>query len=208
MTSPSQSVVDKYAAAIGQTQEGQFNPDSLVITAGDAMRPADVMSIPGNISHNPPICPKCKAAYNADVWLYPFSTNPQGDTLFQCLNGVGLNVCGYECVFRVGTREFVQRPGRDDADWASPSRRYNRQPVPAEIAPVIETPAGFLTIRDAAEQIGVDAHDLAAKIAEGRIPVERREGRVFIDEAVVVTLKHAVDEQQALAGKGTTEESA
>lgn len=200
MTSPSQNVIDKYAAAIGQTQEGQFAPDSLVVSAGDPMRPADIVSIPGNISHNPPTCPKCKATYNADVWLYPMSSNPQGDTLFQCLNGVGLNVCGYECVFRVGTRMFEQRPGRNDLDWVVPTRRYNRQPVTVETEPAIETPTGFLTIKDAAGRLGCDPHDLAAKIAEGRILVRRWGGKVFIDEAAVTALKHALDEQHTLAG--------
>jgi excisionase family DNA binding protein len=43
----------------------------------------------------------------------------------------------------------------------------------------------FLTVREAADRLGVDPHDLAAKVVNGTIPSTRHAGRVLISRAEV-----------------------
>lgn len=175
----------KMQAALDATESGVYEPDRIVFSGGDSLRPADVVNAPGNISHNPPKCPRCATL------LYPMSSNPVGDTHFQCLNGVGMNLCGYETIYRVQTRTWEQFPNRHVDDWVAPGRQFNRQPVTASnTPPPVEAPEGLLTVRQAAERLGLDPHVIAALITDGKMSTVKHEGKTYIDAETITALEY------------------
>lgn len=181
---PVQSALDKYAAAIAMTEQGVYQPERILVSSGDPFRPADLSSVAGNMTHNPPKCPRCS------TYLYPMSQNQQGDHDFQCLNGAGMNICGYEAIYRVATRTWEQHPQKPlDPEWVEPGRVFNRQPVAPITAPVVEAPDGTLSIKAAAERLGCESHDLAGMIAEGKLPIIKHEGKSFVSEALIAEIE-------------------
>jgi hypothetical protein len=185
----SRNAMEKYKAAIDSTQNGVWEPERIMIGAGDPMRPADMTNMPG-ITTNPPACPKCLDKFQSKVFLYPFSTNPVGDIYFQCLNAQQMNICGYEAIYRSRTRTFEQHPNKpQDSEWVSPARAFNRQPVAPQSPTQTNAPAGLITLRTASERLGVEVHALAALAAEGKLPTEKIDGKTFVKEEVVAEIE-------------------
>lgn len=179
-TPGARNALEKYKAAIDSTQDGVWEPERIAMSAGDAMRPADMVNVPG-VTHNPPACPKCLERFQSKVFLYPFSTNPVGDIYFQCLNAQQMNICGYEAIYRSRTRTFEQHPNKPrDPEWVSPARAFNRQPVAPESPTQTNAPEGLITLRTASERLGVEAHALAALAAEGKLPIVKHEGKTYV----------------------------
>jgi hypothetical protein len=190
------NAMEKYKAAIDATQSGVWEPERIMVGAGDVMRPADMTNMPG-ITHNPPACPKCLDRYQSKIFLYPFSTNPVGDIYFQCLNAQQMNICGYEAIYRSRTRTFEQHPNKpQDPAWVSPARAFNRQPVAPESPTQTNAPEGLITLRTASERLGVEAHALAALAAEGKLPVVKHEGKTYVREEVVIAIIAERDERE------------
>lgn len=181
---PVQNALDKYAAALEMTERGTYTPDAIAVSSGDPFRPADLSAAPGNMTHNPPKCPRCS------TFLYPMSQNTFGDIDFQCLNASGMNICGYETIYRVTTRTWEQHPSKPlDPEWVEPGRVFNRTPVAAETPAVVTAPDGTLSIRAAAERLGCEPSDLGALIAEGKLTIIKHEGKSFIAEALIAEIE-------------------
>lgn len=188
-TPGARSALEKYKAAIDSTQNGVWEPERIVMGAGDVMRPGDVTNVPGG-AYNPPACPKCLDRFGAKVFLYPFSTNPVGDVYFQCLNAQQMNICGYEAIYRSRTRTFEQHPNKpQDPEWISPARAFNRQPVAPQSPTQTNAPEGLITLRTASERLGMEAHALAALAAEGKVPVVKHDGKTYVREEVIVEIE-------------------
>lgn len=182
------NAMEKYKAAIDSTKDGVWEPDRIMVGAGDPMRPADMTNLPG-ITTNPPACPKCLDRFQSKVFLYPFSTNGVGDIYFQCLNAQQMNICGYEAIYRSRTRTFEQHPNKpQDAEWVSPARAFNRQPVAPQSPTQTNAPEGLITLRTASERLGVEVYALAALAAEGKLPTEKIDGKTYVAEAVIAEI--------------------
>src|SRR5574338_1374722 len=194
-TPGARGALEKYKAAIDATQNGVWEPERVMMSAGDAMRPADMTNIPG-VTHNPPVCPKCLDRFQSRVLLYPVSTNPVGDIYFQRLNSQQMNICGYEAIYRTRTRTFEQHPNKpQDPEWVSPARAFNRQPVAPQSPTQTNAPEGLITLRTASERLGMEAHALAAFAAEGKLPVEKHEGKTYVREELIEEIKAEAERQ-------------
>lgn len=183
-TPAAEQALVKYKDALDQTKTGVWTPERTTAWSPDPMRPEIIQSI----SHNPPMCPVCHAK-DIKVFLYPFSTNEAGDIDFQCLNAQQMDICGYEAIYRAGTRTFEQHPNKPKHDdWISPAMLYNREPV----KPEVETPEGLMSIAEAADLLNIAKADVAAMVVEGKLKTTKHEGKTFLTILDVEALLNGV----------------
>lgn len=122
------------------------------------------------------------------VFLHPVSQNDQGDILLIC----GNIQCGYETVYRVGTRTFEPRPGRPDTAWQPPVTKSGvkgkvkaSKKTKAPCATRAPKPEGDkpLTLSEAAKQINVPLRSLRRAVRKKKLRALKHDGEYHVNPA-------------------------